>query len=347
MQSPMKYTIYADDITIFLAGKNIEISQIITQNTLNELQKFACKSGFKYSKTKTTVTAFSRKHENETINLYLDKHKLTVTNNIKILGLHFNRKHTWATHIKQLKIKSNHRLNILKSIAPKNWGADQSVLYRTYKAILQPTLDYGSIVYDAASKNLLKSLDPILHLGARIITGAFRTSPTIYILAEAHLIPLNHRSKKLCINYYLSLKATPSNHVSKLLQTKNLQFTNKNAPKLLYIRINEYINELELEIPELIPRTLQENPPWIKKYPEFTTINNTHQSENDSLPHTTIKRAKNHIDKAILIFWNNEWSANTQNRVCPSTRVDVFCSALLSSSIPRVPDSWSVHWTVG
>ena len=34
-------------------------------------------------------------------------------------------------------------------------------------------------------------------------------------------------------------------------------------------------------------------------------------------------------------------------RLCPSTRVDVFCSALLSSSIPRVPDRWSVDWTVG
>lgn len=56
----MKSTLFADDITIYTAGKNLETSQNILQESLNILQTFSDKAGFEVTQSKTTLTIFSR-----------------------------------------------------------------------------------------------------------------------------------------------------------------------------------------------------------------------------------------------------------------------------------------------
>ena len=46
-------------------------------------------------------------------------------------------------------------------------------------------MDYGCVVYGAASNNILKKLDPIHHQGLRIALGAFCTSPVTSLYAKA------------------------------------------------------------------------------------------------------------------------------------------------------------------
>ena len=97
--APVEYTLYADDVTVLLAGKNIETSQKLLQVTLNNLQTFANEHGFKFSKNKTTVTIFSKQNSiNKELKLFLQNHKLSVTSEMKILGLTFDQKLTWIPH---------------------------------------------------------------------------------------------------------------------------------------------------------------------------------------------------------------------------------------------------------
>ena len=83
-----------------------------------------------------------------------------------------------------MKADCNRRLNTVKVIASRNWGADQTILTMTYKAIIRSKLDYASTTYGSASKNQLKKLEVINNSGARISTGAFKSSPTFSILVE-------------------------------------------------------------------------------------------------------------------------------------------------------------------
>ena len=46
----------------------------------------------------------------------------------KILGLIFDTKLTWIPHLNYLKTDCNKRLNIIRTLSKKNWGADQKLL---------------------------------------------------------------------------------------------------------------------------------------------------------------------------------------------------------------------------
>ena len=94
-----------------------------------------------------------------------------------------------------------------KNVAHTDWGADRKIIL----TIIQSKLDYGSIIYGSARKSYLEMLDPIHHQGLRLALGAFRTSPSESLLAEANEPSLYNRRLKLSMQYALELKSNPSN----------------------------------------------------------------------------------------------------------------------------------------
>ena len=75
-----------------------------------------------------------------------------------------------------------------KNNCSKQLGANMNTLLLTYRTIVRTKIDYGSIVYNSASHQTLKKLDPLHHHAIRIAVGAFRISPIINILSEAMLL---------------------------------------------------------------------------------------------------------------------------------------------------------------
>jgi hypothetical protein len=54
----------------------------------------------------------------------MDNKIIPYTKHLKILGLTFDEKLTWTTHIKKLKDKAKKSLNIIKVLSGTKWGAD-------------------------------------------------------------------------------------------------------------------------------------------------------------------------------------------------------------------------------
>ena len=88
-------------------------------------------------------------------------------------------------------------------------GANRDTLLRLYKATVLPILEYGSPIYSSASRSVLKMLDPIHHLGLRLASGAFKSSPTPSLIAESGDLPLNQRFQMTTMRRALKLKKYP------------------------------------------------------------------------------------------------------------------------------------------
>ena len=140
----------------------------------------------------------------------MNNQPIKVSNQVKFLGVIFDSKLSFLPHIKYLKNSCQNGLNILKVISHTDWGADKETLLRLYQSLVRSELDYGCIVYGSA-KSYLKALDPVHHQELRIALGAFRTSPKESLYAEAGEPSLQLRRLRLALNYYLKLKANPSN----------------------------------------------------------------------------------------------------------------------------------------
>jgi hypothetical protein len=91
------------------------------------------------------------------------KHFLPVVNETKFLGLIFDSKLSFKSHIAYLKNKCLKAMNLLGVVANTDWGADSTTLLRLYRSIIRSKLDYRCIVYGSARDSyiLRKELAPV------------------------------------------------------------------------------------------------------------------------------------------------------------------------------------------
>ena len=95
---------------------------------------------------------------------------------IKSLGMIFDQKLTWESHIKNLIAACQKEIKMLKILANKSWGADTSTLLTIYRSLIRSKIDYGSIVYNSARTTLLKKLETVHNFAVRIALGAYCTT---------------------------------------------------------------------------------------------------------------------------------------------------------------------------
>jgi hypothetical protein len=198
ISKPVVAPIYAEDLIIFSRGSQITTTQKIIQNSQQIIEKWFAKTGFRCSVAKTTIMRFSRRRNNEALQpLQLYGQPLTQVQHQTYLGITFDSRLTFSTHITTLKNDCLRRLNLLKAIAHTNWGSDERTILRTYRATIRSKLDYASPAYGSATRSQLRKLDPIQNTALRLALGAFRTSPALSLHREANETPLPLRRKQL------------------------------------------------------------------------------------------------------------------------------------------------------
>src|SRR6266404_4902438 len=81
-----------------------------------------------------------------------------------------------------------------------------------YNAITLPTLLYGSQLWWAVPRKttLINTLCTAQHVGLRLITGAFRTTPTEPLHVLAQVLPIHIYLEKLFSNSALQLLRLPN-----------------------------------------------------------------------------------------------------------------------------------------
>ncbi|GBM20832.1 hypothetical protein AVEN_108274-1 [Araneus ventricosus] len=121
------------------------------QNAVNKLVAWCSNNGYAVSPEKSRCVHFCRKR-----NLHLDpvihiQHvAIPVVDDIRFLGVIFDRKLTFLPHILHLWKRCERSLNILKVLSKTSWGADRTSLLRIYQAVILSRIDCGCMVYGSA-----------------------------------------------------------------------------------------------------------------------------------------------------------------------------------------------------
>jgi len=253
---------FADDSTIYCKGRNINTSKTIMQNAINEIIKWEKSTGFKFGPAKSKSIIFSYKTNKTPPQIYMNNILIPPTNDLKMLGLNLNNQLNWSKHIKWLKTKTKSRLNIIRAISNRAWGANSSIIIRTYKSLVLSVIDYGSIIYGAAPESILKSLDPIHNQGIRLSIGAFKTSPIPSILCEANTPPLEIRRNMLIHKFALKRLADKDNTISPYLLNTSPPSLHLKKNQPISIRIKKWLDTTNTTLPKLLPPTPYKYPPW-------------------------------------------------------------------------------------
>ncbi|GFN82086.1 Pol-like protein [Plakobranchus ocellatus] len=215
-------SLFVDDFAIYAEGKHLQHLERTIQLCINNVQKWDSDNGFRFSVSKTTCVHLHRQRIYTEPALHLDGQPIHVKGEAKFLGVVFDSKLNFSSHVKYLKKKCLKALNLLRVVGHTDWGADRATFLKLYRTLVRSKLDYVSVIYGSAKKHVLRALDPIHHQGLRIALGVFRTTPIKSLYAEAGEPSLEHRRMKLACNYVLKLKSLPRNPCHDILFEESL-----------------------------------------------------------------------------------------------------------------------------
>ena len=293
LQNSIDCSLYVDDFLICYKSKadvNIIERQLSLQ--LNKLEKWADENGFKFSVNKTKALHFCNKYscvlQHE---LKLNNSVIENVNNMKFLGMIFDKKLTFGEHIRQLKEKCLKALSAFKILCNPEWGGDSDILLNLYRSLIRSKLDYGSFIYGSAADTHLNKLETIQNRGLRFALGAFRSSRATSLHAEANELPMDLRRQKLGLQYAIKISSTPENPVHDAIfrvprDVKNNARLKPSMAKPFGLRIANDLQELNLQNKKQIARFFHPQiPPWELRCPEVildlasSTKADTHASE--------------------------------------------------------------------
>ena len=266
-------SLYVDDLAVYCQSSNMAIIERRLQGCLDKLVTCADENGFKFSPTKTLCVHFCKKNGLQPEpNLKLYGQQLPVEEQVKFLGLFFDKKLSFIPHIKYMKDKCRKALQLLRVISSKDWGGDRTTLLRIYRSHIRSKLDYGCIVYGSARRSYLAVLDPIANQGLRLCSGAFRTSPIESLQVETGEPSLETRRLKLSLQYYMKMKANPENPAYSCVVNPEYKRLFNNKPgsiPTLGIRLQPHLEDMEVELDAISVVRPPECPPWLLQQPNI------------------------------------------------------------------------------
>ena len=148
---------------------------------------------------------FSNSNRTNLPEIKLKEKELQFQANHKFLGVTFDKKLTWNTHIQDIRNRCRKKINILKSVAHISWGSNTKTLLMLYRSLIRSMLDYGCEAYDSASESSKKVLNSMQYMSLRICAGALHGTSLAALQVEMDEPPLELRRKMLTEKYHVHL----------------------------------------------------------------------------------------------------------------------------------------------
>ena len=181
---------FADDMAAWAIQKQEKRAEKLIQKYLDSMSEWCNKWKIKLNPSKTQVGLFTNSNTPKEITLNLGRVPLTVSNEIKFLGLTFDRKLTWRHHIDNVRHRMWLRINAIKAISGRNFGMQSKTLIHLYKMWIRPIALYGAPAYYSAAKTHINKIQVIQNSALRVALRKTRRTHIEDLHQEGRLIPL-------------------------------------------------------------------------------------------------------------------------------------------------------------
>ena len=222
---------YADDISIYTSGTNIEDMTNRINKYAEEVISFLAERELKVSPEKSTTTLFTPDTREVYIHpqVMLNGQLVPLERNPKLLGVIYDPMFTFSKHVTTTVDKAKKKINIIKSLAGTSWGADKETLELTYKSIVRSGLEYGVPIWGPiiSTANWTK-LQTVQNQGLKITTGNHVMASKDHIHQETKILPLKEHGDLLTKQFHLNchLPGHPGNkHLNKPAQPRSRKLT--------------------------------------------------------------------------------------------------------------------------
>ena len=160
--------LFADDCLLYREIKTRE-DQDMLQKDLDTLVEWAKKWGMEFNIKKCNILSITCQTKKKKLYTYKMKgEKVEGIRDSLYLGVTFNSKLKWNTHIAKISSAANRMLGMLwrnLKYCPKK------IKETAYKAYVRPKVEYSSSIWDPHKKKDIKKIEMVQHRGARFVTN--------------------------------------------------------------------------------------------------------------------------------------------------------------------------------
>jgi hypothetical protein len=199
----VELALFADDISGWIAAKSCNTIEERLQQLLNEIQAWMSKWRLKLSVSKTQFTLFNRgsRHLKEKISLKYRNQVVKSERNPKFLGVYLDPGMTLNAYVNETKNRAIRRLNLLKTISGKNWGASPQLKLTAYKVLIRSILDYLPFGNLLLCNTSLLTIERIQRKAIKIALNLDYSTSTKVFYEKVKLDTIFNRSPKLTDKY--------------------------------------------------------------------------------------------------------------------------------------------------
>lgn len=185
---------YADDLAILISGHFASVSCNIMRNALRVVEDWCKEYGLTVNPSKTELVMFTNKRNLGTYSLpTLFGTQLTLSDDVKYLGITLDSKLNWAKHLDNKIKKATISFWQCRRMIGKSWGLSPKITLWLYNTVIRPSLTYGALVWWPRSKQTttVGKLQKFQRLACVAVTGCMRTAPTVALEALMGITPLH------------------------------------------------------------------------------------------------------------------------------------------------------------
>ena len=191
--------IFADDTSLFATGSDPSETAEQLNRDIQKISDWSNKWKVSFNAKKSKDIIFSNKHLNNSPPLILENNYIERVNLHKHLGIHLSSSLDWSAQVKNVCVKANRKLSVLRSVKLLN----RKTLDLLYKIIVRSVIDYGLQIYcNNLTQNEMARLDNIQYRAAKIVTGAFHLTSREKLYSELGWETIKKRSDLLGLNMF-------------------------------------------------------------------------------------------------------------------------------------------------
>ena len=257
---------FADDLVIWEEGQ--ETGEIVDKlnKRIQKLKEWADKMELEFSPEKCESVIFTRKRIQETPKIKMDGKVIEYRSEAKYLGLTFDKKVNWTSHVTTVIKKANRKVGALKFLCNRK-GINQDIAITLYKAIIRPRLEYASEIFGDTCKTNKKRLDSVQQKSLASALGVNRLAHRLFLNNEAGVRTLENRRNIRIFKLLVKMKANNKENSIKVEKERRLKSKHRRSFKEMTKELCKKYGDIEKmnkkqftdEIDKLIVENIREN----------------------------------------------------------------------------------------
>jgi len=171
---------FADDTASYLTVRSQNDAATL-QSDLDMMATWESKWAMQFHPLKCSVLSITRSRHPKQYHYVLHGHVLQHETSVKYLGVTISSGLRWGQHINNICSKANRTLGFLK----RNLKIGSlSIKERAYKALIRPSLEFASTVWDPYTKKNTSKIEAVQRRAARFCLGKFHNTSSVNTMLE-------------------------------------------------------------------------------------------------------------------------------------------------------------------